>query len=283
MRSMRPIRSLLVYFVFVFLGGALLAPLLFWLTQGAAAHCPAFSRLAAQPFHRYVDRSLLGLAVIGLWPLLVSCGMKGLADLGLKGRKRPVKDIVCGFFVGFVSLAIVALFSVLKETKNLQTHFSSAQLLQHLLNATLAAVIVAVLEEIIFRGALFGILRKAMPWPAALVFSSAIYAWVHFLKKADAPPPAHWFSGLEALGQMCAHAQPLRPAFLTLFSAGAILALAYQRTGSLFFSMGLHAGWIFWLKSYQFFTPDNPLDSWLAFVILLLIFGFCARRFPLPP
>jgi CAAX protease family protein len=56
--------------------------------------------------------------------------------------------------------------------------------------------------------------------------------------------------------------------------------LAYQRSGNLYFSVGLHAGWIFWLKSYGFLT--NPgvagnawfwgsrklIDGWLAFLVL---------------
>jgi hypothetical protein len=73
------------------------------------------------------------------------------------------------------------------------------------------------------------------------------------------------------------------PAFFTLLVAGAILALAYQRTGNLFMSMGVHAGWIFWLKSYRFFTQESPgaarwiwgsdklIDGWLPLLILAVV------------
>ena len=69
---MRPVRSLLIYAGVVFLGGALLAPWLSWGVQSLAAHLPEFQKLADHPFHRYVNRALLGLALIGLWPLLRS-------------------------------------------------------------------------------------------------------------------------------------------------------------------------------------------------------------------
>jgi len=68
-------------------------------------------------------------------------------------------------------------------------------------------------------------------------------------------------------------------ASLTL--AGILLGLAYQRTGNLYFSIGLHAGWIFWLKVYGAFTAGAPhaatwfwgtgkmVDGWLALWVLL--------------
>jgi membrane protease YdiL (CAAX protease family) len=79
------------------------------------------------------------------------------------------------------------------------------------------------------------------------------------------------------------------PAFFSLVLAGTLLGLAYQRTGNLYFSIGLHAGWIFWLKTYGAFTASAPhattcfwgtgkmVDGWLAFVVLaatLALFKF---------
>ena len=72
------------------------------------------------------------------------------------------------------------------------------------------------------------------------------------------------------------------PAFINLTVAGIILGLAYQFTGSLYFSIGLHAGWIFWQKSYGFLTrgkldsslwlwgSDKLIDGWLALLVLIV-------------
>ncbi|MGP8199811.1 MAG: lysostaphin resistance A-like protein [Limisphaerales bacterium] len=286
---MRLFRSLLIYFVLVFVGGALLAPWLYWFTQGLAAHGPVFARLAANPFPRFVDRALLGAAVLGLWPLLRSCGMLRWRDLGLKAGDRPLRGVTLGFLIGFGSLACVALLAVLLGGRSFNPAHSGAQILRQGFDAALAAIIVSILEEIMFRGALFGILRKALSWPIALVLSSAVYALAHFLRKADAAGPVDWLSGLALLPKMFPGGPPLVPAFFTLFVAGAILALAYQRTGALFVSIGLHAGWIFWLKFYGFLTVQTPganpaiwgtdtlIDGWLALPVLGCVFWMVSR------
>ena len=69
--------------------------------------------------------------------------------------------------------------------------------------------------------------------------------------------------------------------------AGILLGLAYQRTGNLYFSIGIHAGWIFVLKLYTTFTvpvsttpssfwgTGKLIDGWVAFLVLVaLLVGF---------
>lgn len=286
---MRPVRSLLIYFGFVFVGGALLAPWLYWLTAGLAARWPVFAKLASNPFHRFVDRALLGMALLGLWPLLRACQMLHWRALGLDGRGRLLPGVVFGFLLGFGSLACVCLLAISMGGRSFNPAPSSAQVVRHVFSAALAAIIVSILEEFIFRGTLFGILRKVQSWPKALVMSSAVYALVHFIQNTGSPGPVDWLSGLALLLKMFQSGPPFIPAVLTLFTAGAILALAYQRTGALFFSMGLHSGWIFWLKSYGFLTTKTPgsnpaiwgtdtlIDGWLALPILGCVFCIVAR------
>jgi uncharacterized protein len=291
MKASTPTRatvSLLIYFVVVFVGGALLAPWLYWLAQWGAGPWPVLSRLAASPFHRFVDRSLLGLALICLWPLLRSVEMRSWQDLGF--ARDGFLRIFAGAVLGWASLAVAVLLAWVCGTSALITTHPMREVFHLFLTATATAIIVAVLEELVFRGALFGLLRRAAPWPAALIVSSAVYSAVHFIKKAEVPTPIAWNSGLLSLWAMVSRPPPLMPAFLTLFVAGAILALSYQRTGSLYFSIGLHAGWIFWLKSHQFlFAPhfhsvfwgtDALIDGWLSFLVLTAVFVLVALRKP---
>jgi uncharacterized protein len=280
---MRHIRSLLIYLAVVFLGGALLAPWLFWLTQWAATQWPVLRGLAASPFHRYLARALLGLALIGLVPLLRGAEMFHWRDVGLGRQGRPAGDILRGFCIGLGSLACVAGLALAAHGRTLAPWPSAAQAVRALVNATVAAAIVAVIEEILFRGALFGVLRKAMPWPAALCVSSAVYSGVHFIQNVNQSGTIRWFSGLTLLMEMFRHGPPFIPAFFTLLVVGACLALAYQRTGALYFSIGLHAGWIFWLKSYKLVTqpgvPSSPalwgsdklIDGWLALAVVMAV------------
>jgi len=291
---MRLPRSLLVYFAVVFAGGALLAPWLYWLAQWAAVHWPACAGVAGHPFHRFLDRSLLGLALICLWPLLRCGGMRSWSSLGFPSQGRPALQALRGFSLGWASLAAAALLAWFGGARSPTLPHSAADLSRHLFNAAFTAVVVAILEEMVFRGALFGLMRQSMPWPAALGLSSAIYSSVHFIRTTQAALPVQWYSGLALLWEMICHPPPFIPAFFTLFVAGAALALAYQRSGALYFSIGLHAGWIFWLQSYRFlFHPngpgqsfwggDNLIDGWLSLIILTAVFGIVARKKPNAP
>jgi membrane protease YdiL (CAAX protease family) len=135
----------------------------------------------------------------------------------------------------------------------------------------LPTLVVSLLEEWIFRGLLLGLwLRYARPLTAC-VGSSLLFAFLHFLK----PPagtviedPAHVLAGFELFGKILLHfTEPLffLTAFACLFLVGLILAWARVRTGALWFSIGLHAGWIFTFKGFNKLyqdVPNHPLQPW---------------------
>ncbi len=282
---MRPFRSLTIYIAVVFLGGALLAPGLYWLAQSAAAQFPSLQKIADSPFHRYVNRSLLILALAGLVPLLRNLGVTSWRDLGL-GRPAATqgRQLLGGFLLGFAGLAVVVGIALLGGGRIWNTH-PAGTIVSKMLSAALTAAVVAVLEEILFRGGIFGGLRRGFHWRFALGASSAVYALVHFLDRAKLDGAVTWHSGFDLLPQMLrgfGNVEMLVPGFFSLALAGWVLGLAYQRTGNLYAAIGLHAGWIFWLKSYGFLTAAAPgasawfwgthklTDGWLAFFILLL-------------
>jgi uncharacterized protein len=133
------------------------------------------------------------------------------------------------------------------------------------------AVAVPLIEEWLFRGLLLGLwLRFAKP-AAACIGTSLVFAFVHFLK----PPagvlitdPAHVMAGFELLGKILLHfGNPLFfvTDFAILFVVGLILAWARLRTGALWFSIGLHAGWVAAFKGYNLFfeaVAAHPLRPW---------------------
>jgi hypothetical protein len=280
---MRPLSALVIYIVLVFIGGALLAPWLWWLAQNGAQTFPG---IAAAPFHRFVDRSFLILALAGLWPLLRALGAKSARDLGIVPPYGQSKKLFGGLALGFFSLAIVAGLAVGFHDRVLVENLGAHKMVGTIFGAVATAAAVAALEEILFRGGIFGGLRKFIYWPVALVISSAIYALAHFFQRAEFTDTITWHSGLELLPPMLrgiADFHALVPVFFNLTLVGILLGLAYQRTGNLYFSIGLHAGWIFWLKTYGAFTAgasgatswfwgsEKMIDGWLAFFVLALM------------
>lgn len=278
---MRPLWALLIYFVVIFIGGALLAPWLYELAQ----HLP-FPKIAGAPFHRFEDRAFLVLALAGVWPLLRVLGAKSAEDLGIALPYGQLKKFAGGLLLGFFSLALVAALAIGFGERIIVPGLTVGKILKTILTAIGAAAVVATLEEILFRGALFGGLRRFLWWPIALILSSAVYAIVHFLARVDIAGPITWTSGLQLLplkfsGFVDFHA--LVPGFFTLTIVGILLGLGYQRTGNLYFSIGLHGGWIFWLKVYSSLTYARPrdvtwfwgsekmIDGWLAFFVLLFM------------
>ncbi len=286
---MRSFMALVIYLVAVFVGGALLAPWLWWLAQHLSQVLP---QLAGVPFHRFVDRAILFLALTGLWPLLRALGAKSARDLGISPPYGQLNKICGGLALGFFSLAAVAGIVTGCGARTVAHDLTPHKIVGTIFGAAATAAMVATLEEILFRGGIFGGLRRVLYWPLALAVSSAIYAITHFFQRAELAGAVAWSSGLVLLPQMLAgfvdfHA--LIPGFFSLTLVGILLGLAYQRTGNLYFSIGLHAGWIFWLKSYGAFTADAPraaiwfwgtgkmIDGWLTFLVLaftLSIFKF---------
>ena len=280
---MRPLRALIIYILVVFVGGALLAPWLYWFIH-VFAH--QFPQIAAEPFHRFVDRSFLILALAGLWPLLRALGVNSWREAGVVGPQGQWVKLLVGLLVGFLSLAVVA-GSALAFGDRVSVHSVNAHaVVATIFHALSTAVIVAVIEEFLFRGGIFGGLRKFFYWPLALVISSFVYAFTHFLRPADVTGEVGWQSGLVLLPRILGgftDVQVLMPEFLNLTVAGLLLGLAYQRTGNLYFSMGMHAGWVFWSKTYGTLTTAAPhaatwfwgtskmLDGWFALVVLVVV------------
>jgi membrane protease YdiL (CAAX protease family) len=282
---MRPLRALVIYIAVVFIGGALLAP---WLYRLAQLFGHLFPQAANAPFHRFLDRSFLIVALAGLWPVMRSLGATSNRDIGLVPPYGQWKMFFGGLLLGFLSLAVVAGIAIASGGRYAVQDLAAHNVVGVIFGAIVTAVVVATLEEILFRGGIFGGLRRVLYWPFALLISSAIYALMHFLQHSELTGPVAWNSGLALLPQTLggfANFHALVPGFFSLTLAGVLLGLAYQRTGNLYFSIGLHAGWIFCLRTYGAFTADAPgtatwfwgtgkmTDGWLAFFVLAATFA----------
>lgn len=275
---MRPLRSWLVYLIGVLGVGALAAPWVYALMQRLAAEWPVFETLADHPFRRYVSRCLMVLALAGLWPLLRSLGIRRWGDIGFDRDRRMIGDVAWGFAVGASLLAAVVLLGVGLNLREFAPKDSALAVAAVLAGGLLTAAVVAVLEETLFRGALFSSVRRVHGWWLAMGFSTVVHAVSHFLARLHWDGPVGWAAGLGVLGrslQALVEVDGFLPEFLMLLAAGFVLAAARERSGALWLPIGLHAGWILGRKLADGFTelvaPAGVFGENLLFAVMLLL------------
>jgi len=275
---LRVARAILVYGVAVILLGALLAPWLFWLVQWLAAHVDALASWTRHPFKRIFNRSLLIVALIGLWPLLRSIGYRTWSEFGYPRRAAWWRQILVGFALGIVSLAVAALVG----GRGVHWGDVTPGLVGKLLATALA---VGVIEETFFRGGLQGGLQRGMHWVVALVIASVIYSAVHFLKPTGvklAPDEVTWASGFTCLEQIVSKsfARPeVLSGFVTLLLAGWVLGWAFIKSGALYLPIGLHAGWVLSNELVRELGGGTIIEDWRTWPVVLVV-GVVIWRWP---
>jgi CAAX protease family protein len=235
---------LAAYFVAIVVGGALLAPILFWSAQALAAH-GVFPFLARYDFDTFFHRAVLVAAVLLLWPLLRVSNVRGLADLGLAPNPHWARDVGGGVLLSVIPLLFCGALLIALHVYSFRHHFVWPRLGKVLL----ASISVPFIEETFFRGIVLGILLRTGRKMLSVVAVSALFAAVHFLKGSEREPAiVTWTSGFESIRDAFAgFGDPMivLAAFATLFLIGCILADARVLTRSLWLPIALHAGWIF--------------------------------------
>ena len=194
----KEVTKISLYFAFVLLFGAIIAPALFNLGKGIAglrivSEGGYFHKvLTESDFKRYFNRAMLVAALVGLVPLLRSLKMRK-ADMGMVPNPRWRSQFGVGFAAaagllllmgaGYLLLGIFHLSP--PEGHRMAAGWGARFDASAIFGIVSAAVGVALIEEFFFRGAIFGLaLRTMRPLPA-LVFVTFFFTIVHFLKPPD--------------------------------------------------------------------------------------------------
>ena len=240
---MKDAARLAAYFIAIVLGGALLAPILFWSAQALAAQ-GVFPFLAKYDFNTFFHRAVLIAAVLLLWPLLRANNVRGFADLGLAPNPHWARQVGTGVLLSVIPLLFCGAVLIALHVYSFRHVFVWPRLGKVLL----AAISVPFIEETFFRGIVLGILLRTGRKLPSVVVVSALFAAVHFLKGSEREPTiVTWTSGFQSIGDASAgFGDPVMvlAGFATLFLIGCILADARVLTRSMWLPIGLHAGWI---------------------------------------
>lgn len=260
-----------LYVLSVIVLGALLAPPFYhlgqmalergWLDSGPLASV-ADSAERAQ-ITRYFNRALQFSALALAWPFLRWIGVGNSSDgprrggrfawLGLRRDPLGWWNLALGFAIAAGTLLLLGWIYV--EIGWYRGNDAAKPWLQMLASGLGTGISVALLEEVLFRGALFAVvLRTARPL-AGLFFLSGFFAIVHFLKPPAglALPTVEWHTGFWLIGQIFGQIGDvdfLLAELVLLFCVGWVLGWARLKTGALWLSIGLHAGWVFGVKFY---------------------------------
>jgi membrane protease YdiL (CAAX protease family) len=219
------------------------------------------------PFPRIFDRVVM-LALLGaILYVARALGLVALLREGFRSPRAGASRALFGFALAIAVMAILfaAAFALGAAREGALAH-ASGLLPKYLA----AAIVIGILEEAFFRAFLFGGMCQDFGRTGALLASSAIYALAHLVRS-----PAHFYvagldltAGIRTLagsGAQFADTATALPTLLGLFLLGIVLAQAYIVTGSVYFSIGLHSGFVLGSKLWpKMISPRVILPGWLA-------------------
>lgn len=209
---------------------------------------------------RYFNRAML-FAALCLLPLLI----RRIRRLSREGEATPIiavtplgaRRAILHVLVGCILAGGILWLagSILEWVGAYTERHAPVPMARLIKKALVPAIMASVIEEWVFRGLLLGLwLRTARPLKAC-VASTLLFAFLHFLNPPDfASDPTHALAGFALLGQTLLHfANPLFfvTDFATLTAVGLILCWTRLRTCSLWFPIGLHAGWVLAFKAHN--------------------------------
>jgi hypothetical protein len=219
--------------------------------------------LAFEP-HRVVSRLAQLLMILGVWPFLRLLGLDRREALGY-GRPRPeiLRALVRGWLAGVAILLVlvIALLALEIRLPNLRAAAHHAELARKAAQALAAGLLIGVIEETFFRGALFTAIRQRSSAAGAIFWSALLYAAVHFLKPGALPngQTMDWAATSHMVVEVFTDAADWRnlDSFVALLFVGIFLGLVRERTGHIGWCIGLHAGWVFVIQVARHLTDGN--------------------------
>lgn len=201
-----------------------------------------------------------------------------------------------GLLYGILILLVLVIGLLLVDAREiaLRDDFSAGRLIKIVITGLVSGLLVGVIEETFFRGMMHTGMRRSLGfWPTALIIS-AFYAAVHFIRPMRLPEntPLTLSTSLDMALQGIARLMDfatIADSFFALLMAGLLLSMVRERTGSILWTIGIHAGWVavikttkhvtdarggesFWIGSY------DQITGWMAALWLILLSAWYWRQ-----
>lgn len=256
--------------------GLMIAPLGVLLSLASAASVLGVGLLQLTgdilPLSKVVSKLTLILLLISIFPLRKWLRFSW-RDLGFAESALFFRQIGQGLLLGLLTLmpVLATLYWLDVHVWDQERVWTVPKILAKTAVALFLALLIAVGEELLFRGLLLSTFRRKLSTALAIGLSAIYYAALHFLKSTTQIPLAEqtFGSGFRLMAE--AFANWLNPdifsAFLALCVVGAFLAILRSRLPqSLGLCIGCHAGWVWQIKVSKDFFNVNPQADYLYLV-----------------
>jgi membrane protease YdiL (CAAX protease family) len=269
MKSFRTHQRLLIFLLIVLALTCIISP---WMALGADWFAARWPTVLTErvPFARIFNRAFM-LTVI----ILFIAGRRQLIPAQLKKLftvcfYAAARNLLAGCSLALGSIVLLITAMSIADVYNPYFRLSLAKSLSRLASALFAGVFIAFLEEFFFRGMLFLSLRDQGRPLSAYVLVNLFYSLLHFIKPGksyflDQFDPVAGFRHLLTTFEPLLDPTPLLPGIFGLFLIGVVFSYALARTGNLYLSIGLHAGWIVGLKAIRVFGDLTRRELGWAF------------------
>ena len=277
---MRAIITFSLFVVFAFVLGAVIAyPLKLLLDP-----------LLGLAFRKYLTYATLisGLIVSGIYLQLYN--LLSFKSFGYSGKLfKFLNSIFNGFIYGIAIMLIIEVLLYFLGIHEMDTYrnISMTVVIERFGKAMLAGLLIGLIEESIFRGALFSGLYKQTGAIITILFSSLIYSAVHFIRyrEVSADTDIGWLTSFSMMPEAFRrfHEWSILDYFLTLFIFGILLGLLRLKYRGIAACIGVHAGIVTLVKTNDYFTNRtqesthnylvseyNSTFGWLSFVVILI-------------
>jgi len=293
--SLKSYQRLIIFLLFVLAITCVISPWMALAAEWIHVNWPSLIDERV-PFPRVFNRAFMVAGIIGFIVARKFIFPPRLKPLLLPGFGKAIRLLSLGWIISFVSTTLLVCLMAIGDVFEPFFRLSLAESISRLISAFFAGIFAGFLEEIFFRGILFLGLRDDGRPVAAYMFANLFYSALHFVK----PGEPYFLNGIEPLAgfrhllttfEPFFHPIDLLPGIFGLFLIGVILSYALVRTGNLYLSIGLHAGWVFGLKvirvfgnfsrqdlGWMFGSTDPKIVSGVATWIGLLLVAVAVRQ-----
>ena len=217
------------------------------------------------PFPRIFDRTVMATLLIAMLFAARDLNLVSLLSRGFKHPAGPsIGRAIRGFVVAMLAIAILFGLAFAVGGGGFGSHQAAAALIPKYF---LSAIAIAFIEEAFFRAFLLRGMSGDFGNRIALIASAAIYAIAHLVRS----PARFYVTGYQPAAGLVTLAHSIDqfispsiaiPTLIGLFLLGIVLGEAYLLTGSVYFSIGLHCGFVLGAKMWPKIILNRAAIPW---------------------